>query len=127
MGVTQFGAMRRIAVPGSPFGDSGQISNLRMAHVMGCVGIAYASVESAVFFGVHEPSEAGYLSGANFVTAETGANPRDNVLDTSTGRGWDIFRCRKHLFECGFDHLLKGDGTKIPLTYEYLKKTGSLI
>ncbi len=125
--VTQFGAMRRIAVPGSPFGDSGQISNLKMAHVVGCVGLAYASVPTARFFGVHEPSEAGYLSGANFVTAETGVNPRDVAVDTSEGRGWDIYRCRKHLFECGFEYLLKGDGTKIPLTYEYLEKTDSLI
>lgn len=125
--VTQFGAMKRIAVPGSPFGDSGQISNLKMAHVEGCVCLAYASVESARFFGIHEPSEAGYLAGANFVTAETGVNPRDVAADTSQGRGWDIFRCRKHLFECGFDHLLRGDGTEIPLTYEYLEKTDSLV
>lgn len=127
MGVTQFGAMRRIAVPGSPLESMGQISNLKMAHVMGCVGLVYASVPSAKFFGIHEPSELGYLAGANFVTAETGANPRDVSADTSNGRGWDIYRCRKHLFECGFDHLLRGDGTRIPLNFEYLKKTDSLI
>ena len=126
MGVTQFGAMRRIAVPGSPLDSLGQISNLQMAHVMGCVGLVYASVDSARFFGVHEASELGYLSGANFVTAETGANPRDTVEDTSKGRGWDMNRCRKLLFECGFTKLLRGDESSIPLTYEYLKKTDSL-
>ena len=127
LGVTQFGAMRRIAVPGSPLEKYGQISNLQMAHVMGCVGLVYASVDSAAFFGVHEASEIGYLSGANFVTAETGANPRDKALDTSKNRGWDMNRCRKLMFECGFTHLLKGDGTQIDLNYEYLEKTDLLI
>ncbi len=126
MGVTQFGAMRRIAVPGSPKASLGQISDLEMAHVMGCVGLVYASVESAVFFGIHEPCEMGYLSGANFVTAEAGASPRDTSEDTSKGRGWDMNACRKLLFECGFNHLLKGDRSKIALNYDYLVKTDSL-
>lgn len=125
--VSQFGAMRRIAVPGSPLWDKGQISNLEMAHVMGCVGLVYASVESARFFGVHEPCESGYLSGANFVTAETGANPRDTRQDTSKGRGWDMNRCRKLLFECGFTSLLRGDESRIPLDYAYLAQTDSLM
>lgn len=127
LGVTQFGAMKRIAVPNSPLYGDNQISNLQMAHIMGCVGLAYASVESAQFFGVHEPSELGYLSGANFVTAETGANPRDIALDTSKSRGWDMNRCRKLLFESGFDKILRGDGSVIELNYDYLVKTDSLI
>ena len=98
-----------------------------MAHVMGCVGLAYASVGSARFFGVHEPCDCGYILGANFVTAETGANPRDTAVETSAGRGWDMNRCRKLMYQCGFTHLLKGDDkTRIPLTYEYLEKTDSL-
>ena len=128
LGVTQFGAMRRIAVPGTPLGEMGQISDLQMAHVMGCVGLVYASVDSARFFGVHEPCQLGYLAGANFVTAETGANPRDTAYDTSKGgRGWDMERCRKLLFECGFTSLLRGDESRITLDYNYLKKTDSLI
>ena len=103
--------MRRIAVPGSPLYQYGQISNLQMAHIMGCVGLAYACVPSAKFFGVHEPCESGYLSGANFATAETGANPRDTARDTSQNRGWDMNRCRKLMYECGFDYLLRGDNT----------------
>lgn len=126
LGVTQYGAMRRVAVPGAPLCERGQISNLQMAHVMGCVGLAYASAKSARFFGVHEPCELGYLSGANFVTAETGANPRDTEKDTSKGRGWDVNRCRKLLYECGFSHLLCGDESRIPLDYAYLVKTDSL-
>ena len=127
LGVTQFGAMRRIAVPGSPLYDYGQISDLEMAHVMGCVGLVYASVDNCRFFGIHEPCQLGYLSGANFVTAETGANPRDTMQDTSKGRGWDMERCRKLLFECGFTSLLRGDESRIALDYEYLVKTGSIL
>ncbi len=127
LGVTQFGAMRRVAVPGSPLYDLGQISDLQMAHVMGCVGLVYASVDSARFFGVHEPCQLGYLAGANFVTAETGANPRDIAQETSKGRGWDMERCRKLLFECGFTSLLRGDESRITLDYDYLAKTGSLL
>ncbi|MBR5316246.1 MAG: hypothetical protein IKU44_05580 [Firmicutes bacterium] len=126
LGVTQFGAMKRVAVPGSPLAVHGEISNLQMAHVMGCVGLVYGSVENAKFFGVHEPCESGYLAGANFATAETGVNPRDTVVDTSKGRGWDLGRCRKLLFDCGFTHLMKGDGTKITLDRAYLEKTDSL-
>lgn len=127
LGVTQFGAMRRIAVPGSPLYHYGQISDLEMAHVMGCVGLVYASVDSCRFFGVHEPCQLGYLSGANFVTAETGANPRDTAQDTSKGRGWDMERCRKLLFECGFTSLLRGNETRVKLDYDYLVKTDSLL
>lgn len=58
----------------------------------------------------------------------SGANPRDTAQDTSKGRGWDMNRCRKLLFECGFSHLLCGDDkTRIPLTYDYLIHTDWLI
>ena len=125
-GVTQFGAMRRIAVPGSPLEKYGQISDLRMAHIMGVVGLVYASVESIKYFGVHEPCQLGYVSGANFITAEIGANPRDTACDTTKGRGWDMARCRKLLWECGFTRLNRGDGSSVTLDRDYLLKTGSL-
>lgn len=125
MGVTQFGAMRRVAVPGSPFGNMGQISDLEMAHAVACTALVYACVDSCSFFGIHEPNELGYVSGANFVTAETGANPRDIAADTSKGRGWDTGHCRILLHECGFEYLLRGDGSRVRLDHEYLVKTDS--
>jgi biotin synthase len=67
-----------------------------------------------------------YLAGANFITAESGANPRDNQGDTSKNRGMDMARCRKMLFECGFDYIRRGDESKIPLDLDYLIKTDSL-
>ncbi len=127
MPVSQFGAMRRVAVPGSPLFSHGQISDLQMAHAVACTVLSYADVDSCSFFGIHEPCQSGYISGANFVTAETGANPRDLAADTSKGRGWDTARCRKLLFECGFDTLLRGDGSKIRLDRDYLAKTDSLL
>lgn len=125
MEVSQFGAMRRVAVPGSPFGGRGQISDLEMAHAVACTVLVYASVDSCRFFGVHEPCQLGYTSGANFVTAETGANPRDTAQDTSKGRGWDMGRCRILLHECGYEYLLRGDETRVKLDRDYLIKTDS--
>lgn len=125
MGVSQFGAMRRVAVPGSPFWSYGQISDLQMAHAVACTVLTYADVDSCRFFGVHEPCQSGYISGANFITAETGANPRDTAADTSKGRGWDTGRCRVLLHECGFEYLLRGDETRIRLDHDYLLKTDS--
>lgn len=125
MGVSQFGAMRRVAVPGSPFANMGQISDLEMAHYVACTVLVYAGVESCRFFGVHEPCQLGYTSGANFVTAETGANPRDIAQDTSKGRGWDMGRCRTLLHECGYEYLLRGDESRVKLDRDYLIKTDS--
>ena len=34
-------------------------------------------------------------------------------------------RCRKMLYECGFDYIRRGDESKIPLNYDYLVKTNS--
>ena len=58
--------------------------------------------------------------------SESGANPRDNTGDTSKGRGMDMGRCRKMLYECGFDYIRRGDESKIPLDFDYLIKTNSL-
>ncbi len=127
MPLSQFGAMRRVAVPGSPLFSKGQISDLQMAHAVACTVLCYAHMDSCQFFGIHEPCQSGYISGANFVTAETGANPRDIAADTSKGRGWDTARCRKLLFECGFESLIKGDGSRILLDRTYLAKTDSLL
>ena len=37
----------------------------------------------------------------------------------------NMARCRKMLFECGFDYLRRGDESKIPLDFDYLVKTNS--
>lgn len=123
MGITQHAAMRRVAVPGSPLAHYGQISELRLAHIVAVISLCSVTVPTMAYMGVHEPNALSYASGANIITAESGANPRDNLLDTAKNRGMDMARCRKMLFECGFANIRKGDESKIPLDMEYLIKT----
>lgn len=127
MGITQHAAMRRVAVPGSPLAKYGQISELRLAHIVATISLCSLTVPTMAYMGVHEPNELSYAAGANIITAESGANPRDSQADTSKNRGMDMARCRKMLFECGFSNIRRGDESKIPLDLDYLIKTGSLI
>ena len=126
MGITQHAAMRRIAVPGSPLAHHGQISELRLAQIVSVIALCSLSVPSMAYMGVHEPNALSYASGANIVTAESGANPRDSHSDTSNNRGMDMARCRKMLFEAGFDYIRRGDERKIKLDLNYLIQTDSL-
>jgi biotin synthase len=126
MGITQHAAMRRVAVPGSPLAKYGQISELRLAHIVAVISLCSLTVPTMAYMGVHEPNALSYASGANIITAESGANPRDCMTDTSKNRGMDMAKCRKMLFECGFSNIRKGDESKIPLDMDYLIKTDSL-
>jgi biotin synthase len=119
-GCTQHAAMRRVPVPGSPLAKYGQISNLRLGQITAVVALATFSMPTMTYIGVHEPTEIGYVSGANVVTAETGVNPRDHVTETSASRGMDMAACRKMLFDSGFKYIRRGDESKIPLTPDYV-------
>jgi biotin synthase len=123
LGIVQHAAMRRVAVPGSPLFQYGQISELRLAHIVAVVALATARLPKMAYIGTHEPNELSYLAGANIATAESGANPRDVALDTAKGRGRDVADCRKMFFECGFTNLRRGDESNIPLDFGYLVKT----
>lgn len=125
MDIYQHAAMRRVAVPGAPLAHYGQISELRLAQIVAVIALASATVPTMAYMGAHEPNELCYTSGANIITAESGANPRDNSEDTAQNRGMDMARCRKMMFECGFDYLRRGDESKIPLDFDYLIKTDS--
>lgn len=127
LGIYQHAAMRRVAVPGAPLAKYGQISNLRLAQIVGAISLTSVTVPTLAYMGVHEPNELSYLAGANIITAESGANPRDAEGDTAKNRGMNMARCRKMLFECGFDYLRRGDESKIRLNFDYLVKTNSLI
>ncbi len=125
MDIYQHAAMRRVAVPGAPLAHYGQISELRLAQIVAVIALASATVPTMAYMGAHEPNELCYTAGANIITAESGANPRDNSADTAQNRGMDMARCRKMMFECGFDYLRRGDESKIPLNFDYLVKTDS--
>ena len=125
MDIYQHAAMRRVAVPGAPLAHHGQISELRLAQIVAVIALASAAVPTMAYMGAHEPNELCYTAGANIITAESGANPRDNSGDTAKNRGMDMAHCRKMMFECGFDYLRRGDESKIPLNFDYLVKTDS--
>ncbi len=121
LGCTLHAAMRRVAVPGLPLSKYGQISELRLGQIVAVVALASFTTPTMAYCGVHEPNQIAYISGANIVTAETGANPRDNAEDTSKNRGMDMQDCRKMLLECGFQSIHRGDESKIELNLDYVR------
>lgn len=121
LGCTQHAAMRRVAVANSPFAKYGQITELRLAQIVAVVALASFDNPKMAYCGVHEPNQLAYVSGANIITAETGANPRDTSFDTTKNRGMDMNDCRKMLWESGFKYLRRGDESKIPLElYDFI-------
>ena len=95
------GAARRIAIPGTPMGRAGMISELRMAQV---VAVTRLGVPRTVPGNcVHEPCTLGAAAGANLFWAEAGANPRDTREKTEEGRGGTVENCRRIFRESGWD------------------------
>ncbi len=109
LGCTQHAVMRRIAASGTPLSSYGQITELRLAHICAVLTLALGKARSFKFMSTHEPNQAGLLSGANLITAESGANPRDNNKDTRGSRGRSVEECRKLLLDSGFTGIRRGD------------------
>lgn len=122
LGCFQHAAMRRIAVPGVPLESKGQITEMRLAHIVAVLTLATIPSETVKYMSIHEPTLLGLVAGANVVTAERGANPRDLEAHTDEGRGLDMTGCRTMLYESGFTSLRRGDDTMIPLTIDYIKE-----
>lgn len=123
-GCFQHAAMRRVFVPGMPLSHRGQITELRLAQIVAVVALATLACRETRNIAVHEPNLLGLTAGANVVYAETGANPRDSEVDTSSNRGLDMIAARKMLYEAGFTALQLGDGRKIALDLPYLIEAG---
>jgi len=115
METIQYGAMKRISVPGTPFENTPEISNYTLSKYVAVVVIAMAGMKKLPWIGIHEPSIHGYMSGANLITAETGVNPRDTVADTLQNRGLDISDCRRILKGAGYKYAARGDGSRFEL------------
>jgi len=118
-GCFQHAAMRRVYIASAPLAHYGQISELRLAQVCAVVTLATLGCSETRSIAIHEPNQLGLTSGANTVYAETGANPRDMVQDTSGHRGRDINDCKLMLYEAGFESLLTSPKGSIPLTEVY--------
>jgi len=126
IGCIQHACMRRVAVKGTYFEKYGQITELRLAQLCAVLSLTAPQVEGFKFMSVHEPNQAGFISGANLITAESGGNPRDTKKDTRENRGWTMGDCRKMLWESGFTSLRLGDESLIKLDLNYLENTDSL-
>lgn len=115
METIQYGAMKRISVPGTPFEKTPEITNYALSKYAAVLVLTMAGMEKLPWIGIHEPSLHGYMSGANLITAETGVNPRDTVADTLQNRGLDIADCRRILKDAGYKYGARGDGSRFEL------------
>lgn len=111
----QYGAMKRISVPGTLFENTPEITYYTLSKYTAAVVLAMAGMKKFPWIGIHEPTIHGYMSGANLITAETGVNPRDTVTDTLQNRGLDITDCRRILKDAGYKYGAHGDGTRFEL------------
>ena len=118
----QTGVMKRINVPGTPFEGTGEITSYRLALYAAVQCLMHVDVDPLPWIGHHEPTPICYASGSNLITAETGVNPRDTAANTSENRGMDLTDCRIMLYDAGFTHLCKGDGTLVELTADYIRE-----
>ena len=103
----QHAAMRRVPVPGTSLAVHGQISSLRLAHLVAVTTLAMADNPQLGSIAVHEPDMVGLVSGANCVYAEFGGNPRDREQDTRSGRGHSLAQCEQMLAEAGFEGFIQ--------------------
>ncbi len=115
METIQYGAMKRISVPGTPFEGKPEITNYELSKYAAALVLTMAGMKTLPWMGIHEPSIHGYMSGANLITAETGVNPRDTVEDTLKNRGIDIADCRRILKDAGYKYGARGDGSRFEL------------
>ncbi len=102
LGVTLHGAMRRVSTDGMPLHHHGEISAFDLAKAVAVCRLVVG--DSVLAHCTHEPNLPSLLTGANLLWAETGPNPRDAEIDTSTthGRGLNVEECRRMLWEAGF-------------------------
>ena len=99
LGVGAMAAMRRIAVPGTPLYDRGQISKAELIKIGAVTRLATNPTRS---MNIHETVEGSLLAGVNQLYAEVGANPRDVAAETSRNRGLSVADVRALLTEYGY-------------------------
>ena len=121
-GLDTTGVMKRTSVPGTRYeGLENEITNLRMAQMNAIETLLMCDRPHAIHMGHHEANLISLVSGSNCVTAETGFNPRDTAEDTSAARGLDVPAVRELYYQAGFRRLMKGDGSYVDLTPEYME------
>lgn len=111
METIQYGAMSRVPVPGTPFENIPMLPAMTLSKILAAIVLTFAGSKNMPWMGSHEPTTHAFLSGANMITAESGINPRDTVLDTENNRGWSITRCKTMLKDTGYKYITRGDGS----------------
>ena len=106
-------AMRRVYLPNSPIADRGQITLLRLSQIAAVASLAALAEPEIKIIGSHEPNLIGLTSGANSGCAESGANPRDESVETSGKRGLTVDDLARMFYEAGFDGVIRADKTVV--------------
>jgi len=112
-------AMRRVYLPSSPIADRGQITLLRLAQITAVVSLATLAHPEIKSIGSHEPNLIGLTSGSNNGCAESGANPRDESVETSGKLGLTVDDLARMFYEAGFDGVVRADGSRVSLKDYY--------
>lgn len=94
------GAMARIPVKGTPFGNSERISNSRLAQIIAVLRLAGGNVVQDIC--VHPVSLEALQSGANVMVVETGAVPRDDKLENDNWNDVDMEKAHKLLEDASY-------------------------
>jgi len=116
-------AMRRVWLANSPIADRGQITLLRLAQIGAVVSLAALADPEIKIIGSHEPNLISLTSAANSGCAESGANPRDEAVETTGKRGLTVDDLARMLYEAGFDGVVRADGSRVSLKDYYQTNT----
>lgn len=88
--------MRRIAIPGSPLYERGQISSLELSKIAAVSRLVSLPTRA---MNAHETTPSTLIGGVNQLYAEIGANPRDTNSKTENSRGYNCENTRSLLKE----------------------------
>ena len=94
------GAMARIPVPGTPLGNTKQISNSRLSQIIAVLRLSGGNIVKDIC--VHPVSLEALKSGANVMVVETGAIPRDIDCKKDSWNGIDMIKANDLLKEAGY-------------------------
>lgn len=98
--VKAMAVMRRTPVPGTAMAESGMISSLELTKIAAVTRLVSRPSRS---MNVHEVTPMSLLAGVNQLYAEALANPRDQISDTASSRGYSAERVAQLLQEAEYE------------------------
>ena len=100
-GATISGAMARIPVNGTPYGNSKPLSESRLAQIIAVLRLSGGDVVKDIC--VHPVSLEALQSGANVMVVETGAIPRDDKLEEDNWNNVDMKKARELIEKANYN------------------------